>query len=526
MTNPTSLLADVVGFARDHALDDLPRGLVWDMADYLPDRRGAKLEGRGPWSYFSTSAMAGEVWGGKHAAFRAGTRLYVGAAGSLYDVNLSTGAVSNAGAVPVGVQNGVMLGNHLYFADAAGVNQIKFVFWNGSTTSISSLPSGAASPPGARLCAYKGRLVTGRVADLTKGHTVYFSPLQDTENPVGSGRRGPLADWDPKSYIDSGQVVTALAAMTGQILVFHHSSIERIRGGIPPGTDLDSDMSMDVFSEQIGTDDPGSVVSWQENVCFAGPHGVFLTDGATIRSLTDQGGIGNLWRELYKNRRPGSRVHACVFKDLLFVTVMTTWGTSTAEELRPMTLVCDLITRVWLRLKNVHATAYIDSMIDEEEVWWGVDSTVPSLGQNRICKLSPLLFGRNEFDPEGTTPTAPDAVDGNGLAVLPSLRTGWQKLGPEGVKRMRHVYISHVTQAQTQNLADVLQVRARLSPYPNLDPYIVGQLPANPRYTRKRLRVDRRAYGIQIEVEQVLPSYLSRLYDISVDNWAQDRGKL
>jgi hypothetical protein len=72
----------------------------------------------------------------------------------------------------------------------------------------------------------------------------------------------------------------------------------------------------------------------------------------------------------------------------------------------------------------------------------------------------------------------------------------------------------------------VLQIGVRLSPYPNLDPYVVGQLPANPRYTRKRLRVDRRSYGIQVEVEQVLPSYLTRLYDIAIDAWPQDRGKL
>lgn len=521
MSQPTSLLGDAVGFARDHALDGMPRGLMWDMADYLPDRRGAKLEQRAPWSYFSTSAVGAEIWGGKHAAFRQGTKLYIGAGTTLYEVNLSSGAVTTVGTLFNSVQNGVMLANHLYFCDAAGVSQAKYI---GYDNSMFTLP--ASSPPGGRMCVYKGRLVLARVADPLKGNIVYFSPLQDKEDPVGSGKFGPAANWDPKSFIGSGQVVTALASMTGQILVFHHSSIEKIRGGVPPGQDLDSDMYMDVFSEEIGTDDPGSVVYWQENVCFAGPHGVFLTDGATIRSLTDQGGIGNLWRELYKSRRAGSRVHACVFKDLLFVTVMTTWGTSTAEELRPMTLVCDLVTRVWLRLKNVHATAYIDSMIDEEEVWWGVDSTVPSLGANRVCKLSPMLFGRREFDPEGGTPSAPDSVDGNGLPVLPLLRTPWEKLGPEGVKRMRHVYVSHLTQAQTQNKADVLQIGVRLSPYPNLDPYVVGQLPANPRYTRKRLRVDRRSYGIQVEVEQVLPSYLTRLYDIAIDAWPQDRGKL
>jgi hypothetical protein len=515
MSEPISLLADAVGFARDHALDAMPRGLMWDMADYLPNRRGARLEGRGPWPYFST-ALAGNIWGGKHAAFRAGVRLYAGAAGSLYDVNLSTGAISNVGAVPIGVQNGVMLGNHLYFSDATGVNRPKFVFWNGSTTSITELP--ASAPPGSVMCSYKGRLLLAGVADATKSHIVYFSPLQTDQ--------GPLGTWDAKSFIGSARPVSALAPMTGQVLVFHHGSIEKIRGGIPPGENLESDMYQDVFSEEVGTDEPASVVPWQENYCFANPHGVYLTDGATIRSLTEQGGISNLWRALFQRKKAGTHVHACVFKNMLMVTVLTTWTTSTAEELRPMTLVCDLPTRTWYRLKNVHATCYIDSMEETEEVWWGCDASVPTLGENRLVKVSPLFFGNTEFDPSSGSPTAPDAVDGNGLPVLPVIRTPWFRMGPEGVKRLRHVYVSHLTQAQTQTRPDVHQVGVRISPYPNLDPVSVGKLPAASRYTRKRLRVDRRGYGIQVEVEQVLPSYLTRLYDIAVDEWPQDRAKL
>ena len=29
-----------------------------------------------------------------------------------------------------------------------------------------------------------------------------------------------------------------------------------------------------------------------------------------------------------------------------------------------------------------------------------------------------------------------------------------------------------------------------------------------------------------VKVEQILPTYLSRLHDIGVEEWAQDRGKL
>jgi hypothetical protein len=268
------------------------------------------------------------------------------------------------------------------------------------------------------------------------------------------------------------------------------------------------------------------VVPWQENVCFANPLGVFLTDGSTIRSLTDQGGISDLWRQAYGLKKTGTQVHAAVFRDLLFVTLLTNWGTSTPDEQRPITLVCDLNDRTWIRFRNIHATAYVDSEIGTEEVWWGVDASVPSLGSNQIAKLSPTLFGPTEYDPELGIPTAPDAVDGNGLPVLGRIRTGWIKLGPEGVKRMRHVYVSHLTQANPSNKAGVYQIGYRLSPFPHLDSMSLGTLPAAPRYKRNRLRIDRRSYGIQVDVTQVLPVYVSRLYDIAIDMWAQDRGKL
>jgi hypothetical protein len=314
--------------------------------------------------------------------------------------------------------------------------------------------------------------------------------------------------------------------MSAQILVFHDGSIERIRGSIPPATAIDSDMYVDTFSSQVGCSEPASVVPWQENICFANPLGVFLTDGSTIRSLTDQGGISDLWRQAYGLKKAGTQVHSTVFRDLLFVTILTTWGTSTPDEQRPITLVCDLIDRTWMRFRNIHATAYIDTEIGTEEVWWGVDASVPSLGSNQIAKLSPLLFGPTEYDPELGIPAAPDAYDGNGLPVLGRLRTGWIKLGPEGVKRMRHIYLSHLTQANPSNKADVYQIGYRLSPFPHLDSMALGNIPANPRYKRNRLRLDRRSYGVQIDVTQIAPVYVSRLYDIAVDMWPQDRAKL
>jgi len=514
--------------ARDHAIDQMPAGFVWDLADYLPDRRGAKLESRGAWSYFSTPAFAGMPWGGKHAAFRAGTKLLIaGNGGNLYEVNEQTGVSTLCGTMfSLGLQNGVLLRDRVYFASAAGDVVPKVVTY-GNPCAVGNCNANA--PHASLLAAYKERLVAsgvltaGGVATTADPGYVWFSPL---ESAGTAPNLGPLSAWDARSFIGTTRAVTALFPMSAQILVFHDGSIERIKGAIPPYTGNNGDMYTDTFSEQVGCSDPASIAAWQENVCFANPHGVYLTDGATIRSLTDQGGIGDLWRTIYALKRAGSQVHSTVFLDQLFVTVLTNWATATPDEQRPMTLVCDLSSRTWMRLKNVHATCYVDTEIGTEEVYWGVDPSVAGLGSNQVAKLSPMYFGPTEFDPEAGTPTAPDAVDGNGLPVLPHLRTGWTRLGQEGAKRIRHVYVSHMTQSNPTNKADVIQIGARISPYPHLDPMSFGKLPASPRYTRNRLRIDRRGYGVQIDVQAVLPVYLSRLYDISIDDTPQDRGKL
>ena len=65
------------GFARDYALDQLPRGYVWDLVDYIPRRRGR--EARRPWGLgLPHQHPACEPSLGRlHAPFRAGTNLLV-----------------------------------------------------------------------------------------------------------------------------------------------------------------------------------------------------------------------------------------------------------------------------------------------------------------------------------------------------------------------------------------------------------------------------------------------------------------
>ena len=279
--------------------------------------------------------------------------------------------------------------------------------------------------------------------------------------------------------------------MSAQILVFHDGSVEKIRGSIPAGTDRDNDdIGIDPFTEQIGCNDPASIVGWQENVIWAAPRGIYLSDGATIRSLTSQGGIGDLWRSLYANKRPGTQVHAAVFLDFLFVSVLTDWTVDTPADLRPFTLVCNMTDRSWFRFANMGMTAAIPSNLEAEEVWWNPDGVGhPASYTNRLARLSPtMLEERDTIDLYAPFPRgAPrDAVDGNLVPVLPQVETGFQKLGPEGVKRARSLHISHTTVQATPSLTNLLRISYRMRPWP-FAPYIpIGDIPGKDDYERNR----------------------------------------
>lgn len=513
MAEPQSLLGDVRGIGRDFALDALPQGFVWDMIDYIPNRRGARLEGRGPWSFLTSATMGATIWGGKHAAFDAGARLLVHAGPNIYNHPTTPGAPTSIGALfPSTLTNGVMLRNRVYFADGTGASVPKRVGFDGTTFTITSLHAAA---PKARLAeVYKDRLIL--TGDPANPQRVSFSQLEIDG--------GPTAAWDVTSFVDTSRSVTAFAPMGAQILCFHSKSIEKIRGSIPPGANLDSDMFLDMFSDQMGCEDPASVVNWQENVIFANSRGVHLTDGATIRSLTDQGSVGDFWRTLYERKRAGTQVHAGVFLDYLFVTILSDFQAGIPPENLPVTFVCDLNNRTWFRLSNIDVTCYIESESGVEEMWGGLDE------HKRMMKVSDLIYGHVDL-PESGVPSPPvtNSIDGDGKPVLPLLDIGWKRLGPEGVKRLRHIYVSHQTQmaGTTDGGTEVLQVEYRVNPAPvRTDFAVAGTLPNRSQYSRNRVNVGRRGYGIQVVVRHLQPTYLTRLYDVQVGEWAQDRGKL
>src|SRR5262249_22607721 len=103
--------------------------------------------------------------------------------------------------------------------------------------------------------------------------------------------------WDTSNkYLDFEGIITGLAALNNQILVFRRDATERVIGAIPPGA-VGSDMDRAKMWD-VGCVDPRSIVVWDGNCIFANTRGVYMTNGSTPVSLTAQGGIERYWQDL------------------------------------------------------------------------------------------------------------------------------------------------------------------------------------------------------------------------------------
>lgn len=513
MAQPVEIFGDVKGMTRDFAIDSLPKGYLFDLVDAVPFRRGSRVEGRGSWAYHGITAYGGTIYGGYYSAYTKGEKLLVVANSKVQDVNISTGALTDVGTAPATmVQNGVKLNDRVFFMDGAGLVVPRQLTYNGTTITNAAL--GVSAPKGKVGAAYKQRLVLG--GDPANPQNAYFSPLEIDGGPAGT--------WDSVSWIGTAGEITGFAPMAGQILVFHPAMIERIRGSVPPGTNIDTDMFVETLTDQVGCVNPHTIVPWRENVIFADERGVFITDGSTVKNLTELGGMGDFWRMIYGNRASSPSVACGTFLDYLIVTVICT--VPVVGEV-PFTLVCDLSTRSWFRFTNFPATCYIPSESAMEQAYVGHRTT------NRLATTSRMFQ-----DPISVADPAPDYVDGNGVNVLPSLTTGFTRLADqEGMTRIRNIYVSYHHESHQRSLsADGVKVEYRVDPpqVKDLSEAMggiagwteAGKLPDVDQYTRKRLDVGRRGYGVMVRISALTANRHSRYFSIGVERWTQDRGKV
>jgi hypothetical protein len=493
MADLTELLRDIRGVYSDRARDRLPEGSVWVMADWVPLLMQAGARIRGAWKYQSTAALPAPPDGMLYAPYIAGAKLLVANGAALSDVPLVTpGAATPAATIPATRQHPIFHRNRVIVPAADGVSAARIIDYGGTLygfTGTNSVIGGVTNP------------ALGRYATIFKDRTVLGNQAAQPSRVIFSTPGHPELAFDQDSYYDTSYPVTGLAVQRAQVLCFHDSSVERLRGTEPADSTLptgrqDGDLVLDVLWDRAGCYDARSISYWQDNVLFADARGIQLTDGSLVRNITAQAGVINLWHEIFNRNGPPLSVAGGVYRDYYLCTIRHT-------GFEPFTFVVEIPTRRMFTLKNIDSTCFAFSVATVEKLFGSNQAT------SQVTDLSPV------FDPDATVMQ----IDANGLPVLPSISTGWHMLTKKsGFKRVIEAHISY--EADRDDDSEVLQAYYANTPIADDKP--LGQLRASKGYIRRPIPIRRRMEGMAMRLDQLLPTKDTRLFDISVRVYAEE----
>lgn len=381
------------GMVRDAPRTAIPASGVYDSADFLLHEPGLIMK-RGGTSY-AGPAMTAATYAAAvaYADFPAGSKLVgIGNNGHLYTVTSGTTTdVATLGSAYVPKDN-------LKLRVGGGTNLLLLPGNDGTTapktfdgTSVAAL--GGSPPAGKFVEIYKTRFVLGNTS--ANPNRLYFSPTPD-----------PTTTWDTtNSWIDCDHAITGIASTANMLLVFSQGATERIIGSTPPpGSDMDR-----ATIGSVGCTDARSIVKQENNVLFANPRGVYLTNGSGFASLTDEGFIATYWQSLFSSYDSTTwTISAGVYRTFYFVTILDGSGNLVSS------LMCNVPRRAWWRLTNTNSIMYAQAVGAQEELYYADRST------NRLVKMSGIF-----------SPTSSNESDANGTAVAPSLQYRLSGSGPD-----------------------------------------------------------------------------------------------
>lgn len=365
------------GMRRDIPRHQLPSNVAWTVADYIPDL-GAGLRERGGWQDFSndiSAAASGATYviAGLVAPFAAATKHLAVTEDNRLVTVATNGTVTDIGDVVSGT---TMKQNPVFHRDKA-----IFPAGNGSTAPRyydgSTLGNLAGSPPAAIYATvHKDRTVLANSS--ANPNRLWFS---DAGDPTG---------WDTtNTYWDVSYPVTGLASIRNAILIWSDGAVERLVGSTPPpGSDFTFGP---LFTE--GTPDAQSIAYWGDNVVFANPSGIFVTDGSALDDLTKAAGMMSYWQELLASYTSSWTLAAGVIQSNYVISVM---DGSTFKD----AAMIDLQRRTWIQLTNVKAKAFWGSS-SPDELYMG------QRARARVGKLSTMMMKSASYknDGDGTAVT-------------------------------------------------------------------------------------------------------------------------
>lgn len=485
------------GFMSDVPRDQLPRGAVYRMRDYVPQleaparKRGGTTASSADLNALSAAtSLSGVAW----APFPDDPHLIaVSDAGKVYSVK----QFDSSGGAFVGA-TGLAALTHAPFwhtdrmillqsLAAAAATPQKYI--GGAVSPL------GGTPPQARVGWSYGdylALANAYVSATLYASRIYYSGVGNSESwNTGSGF------W----AVPVAEIVGGLLLRNVQ-LVWSYDETWMVTGDTPPpGGNFENRL----LFKGNGCMDGRTIATYREYAIWANNTGVWKTDGATLTDLTYRGGISNYWRSLVSsfNFEQGWSAAAGVYRGFYVITVANAAGQVVT------TLLCDLDREVWFEFQNIDAAMFASrssgpgtALAAGSEELFMAHRAAP-----RVDKLSSCW-----------SPAASNASDADGQVVLPEIETGFYKLGSSGLKRIRRGYLSY--DIRTAGASPYLQVSKIVSPDDTTYDVTTPNLPATTMMKREAFNVREKAYGIALKIAQVGASADTRLYDIELEGHA------
>ena len=268
------------GCKQDQGIEAVPANAAWEITNMLPGVGGFALGLRGPYTYASCDVgLRSPTYAG---ATTSGSYIYMTDPGArVWRISTSTGAVCTYQNAPAVVQqNGVDFNGQMYFTGGSSP-----AYYTASTTVYTTL---SATAPRATLAAvYKARLALAN--DGTNTNRIWFSGIYDTTSTT-AWATGATGRW-----IDTSYPITALAPLQNSMLVFSTGHVERVRGTTPGGGGQAGDIILEPLFD-TGAVDSRKVTVAEDKCYFVNEQGVYMTDGANLVDLAEQGGMSRAWQ--------------------------------------------------------------------------------------------------------------------------------------------------------------------------------------------------------------------------------------
>lgn len=407
LSRPTPLQTSFVGMRRDMDRSQIGANYLWNLIDFIPNRREAPLDQRGPWGYAGSAfgGSPGRVIGLCDAPQNGGHYLLaVDSKGQVYRTNGNTpgawaidGTTANVGAI---AQNPIFFLDTVVFPSSDGSASLHLANENTVTTYSDC---GVTHKP-TRLTQWKNRLVGA------SGEYVIFGP------PIGvTGTLSGVA-WDENATYGVSQPIVAIQEIRGAIMLMYDGSIQRMRGTTPAGYGITTDdiVREDLFGD-IGCIDARSVTRWNDFVLWADKNGIYMTDGAAPVDLTEKAGLKRYYIDIMNSWTTSWVVASGVIDGLLIVSVYDTAGDTSIK-----TFVVDLTHRTMWHFQNTPFRCFAKREKGLHETWAGVASI-----NGRVATLSGIMR-----DTGGT--------DANGTAISPLMESAYMRfgMGPQQVKEL------------------------------------------------------------------------------------------